>query len=89
MRILLLTNLYPPDVQGGAEILAADIAGGLTRLGHEVLVLTSGAQTRGEDGIWRTLRSAPPAHFDRRRPVWRITADDGRASGERGRRHPA
>jgi glycogen(starch) synthase len=75
VRILLLSNLYPPDVQGGAEILAADIAEGLTALGHEVLVLTSGQERPGtqvqqEGSIWRTLHSAPPAHFDRARPVW-------------------
>jgi glycosyltransferase involved in cell wall biosynthesis len=75
VRILLLSNLYPPDVQGGAEILAGDIAGGLTALGHEVLVLTSGQERPGAQGqqegpVWRTLRSAPPAHFDRGRPPW-------------------
>jgi glycogen(starch) synthase len=73
VRILLLSNLYPPDVQGGAEILAADIAAGLEALGHEVLVLTAAqdpARAKQEGAIWRTLRSAPPAHFDRRRPFW-------------------
>lgn len=75
MRILLLSNLYPPDVQGGAEILAGDIAAGLQALGHEVLVLTSGQEHSGARGpqegpVWRTLRSAPPAHFDRGRPPW-------------------
>ena len=41
MRILFLSNLYPPHVEGGAEILAGNIASGLERLGHEVFVLTS------------------------------------------------
>ncbi len=74
VRILLLSNLYPPFVQGGAEILAADVATGLERLGHEVLVLTSSSDIHGpqQDGhIWRTLRCAPPAHFDRHGPFWR------------------
>jgi glycogen synthase len=73
VRILLLSNLYPPHVQGGAEILAADVAAGLEKLGHEVLVLTSSEDLHKEqqDGhIWRTLSSAPPAHFDRHRPLW-------------------
>ena len=73
MRILLLSNLYPPHVQGGAEILAGDVAAGLEKLGHEILVLTSseGLLKAQQDGsIWRTLSSAPPAHFDRRRPLW-------------------
>jgi glycogen(starch) synthase len=74
MRILLLSNLYPPFVEGGAEILAGDIAGGLERLGHEVYVLTSstGLPAPQQDGqIWRTLRLIAPAHFDRQRPIWR------------------
>jgi glycogen(starch) synthase len=74
VRILLLSNLYPPNVQGGAEILAANIAAGLEQRGHEVLVLTSsygGASNRQEDGrIWRTLYCAPPAHFDGQRALW-------------------
>ncbi len=75
MRILLLNNLYPPYVDGGGtEILAGDVAGGLERLGHEVLVLTSSfglAQAESTGRTWRTLYLAPPAHFDRQRPVWR------------------
>ena len=74
MRILLLSNLYPPYVEGGAEILARDIATELERLGHEVLVLTSSfglAKAEQNGHIWRTLHLAPPAHFDRQRPLWR------------------
>lgn len=77
VRILLLSNLYPPYIQGGAEILAADVAARLEYLGHEVLVLTSTPSTsesspfQKDDGrIWRTLYCAPPAHFDRHRPLW-------------------
>ena len=73
MHILLLSNLYPPYVEGGAEILASDVACGLQGLGHEVTVLTSsfGLDGPARDGdIWRTLRLAPAAHFDRRRPLW-------------------
>jgi glycosyltransferase involved in cell wall biosynthesis len=73
MRILLLSNLYPPHALGGAEIVAADVAAGLERLGHEVFVLTSsfGLAKPQEDGhTWRTLRSAPPVHFDSHYPAW-------------------
>ena len=73
VRILMLSNLYPPFVEGGAEILAGNIAAGLERLGHEVLVLTSshGLRHGGREGnVWRTLLLAPPAHFDRRRLFW-------------------
>ena len=73
MRILLLSNLYPPYVEGGAEILAGEIGAELARLGHEVIVLTSlhGVETPQRDGqIWRTLRIAPTAFFNQRRPWW-------------------
>jgi len=74
MRILLLSNLYPPHVLGGAEILARDYVINLEELGHEVVVLTSsyGLPAAQQDGnIWRTLHYAPAAHFDPNRRLWR------------------
>ena len=74
MRVLLLSNLYPPYVDGGAEIVAADFAVGLEQLGHEVVVLTSSyglSQARQEENVWRTLDVKPTAHFDRQRALWR------------------
>jgi glycosyltransferase involved in cell wall biosynthesis len=73
VRILLLSNLYPPYVEGGAEILAGDVASGLGHLGHEVIVLTSsyGLSKPEQDGhIWRSFQLAPPVHFDRKRSFW-------------------
>ena len=73
VRILLLSNLYPPHVEGGAEILAGDIAVGLERLGHEVLVLTSSyglSQPEHDANIRRSLQPAPAVHFDRQRSLW-------------------
>ena len=73
MRILLLTNLYPPHVLGGAEIVARDYAVKLQDLGHEVFVLTStyGLDYAEKDEyIWRTLHYTPAAHFDRSRVPW-------------------
>src|SRR6185312_16891827 len=67
VRILLLSNLYPPYVEGGAEILAGEIGAGLARLGHEVMILTSSygvEKPQRDDRIWRTLRIAPTAFFD-------------------------
>ncbi len=72
MRILMLSNLYPPYAAGGAEILASDIAAGLERLGHEVLVLTSshGLNQAKQDGrVWRILREFPVAHFNQSRSI--------------------
>jgi hypothetical protein len=42
MKILLVTNLYPPNSIGGYERLCATIAGALATRGHAVRVLTSG-----------------------------------------------
>lgn len=70
MRILLVSNLYPPHVEGGAEILAHDVAMELTNLGHEVVTLTSSyglAKATKDKDVWRTLRIFPVAHFDTRR----------------------
>ncbi|WP_163360424.1 glycosyltransferase family 4 protein, partial [Klebsiella aerogenes] len=41
MRILFLTNLYPPVILGGYEIACAQTAEALKKRGHEVRVLTS------------------------------------------------
>lgn len=46
MRLLVISNLYPPDVQGGYEILCAQVVERLERRGHEVWVLTSTAASR-------------------------------------------
>ena len=58
---------YPPNMQRGAEILAAKITAGLEELGNEVLELTSSPglpKGKREGQIRRTLRSASLAHFD-------------------------
>jgi len=41
MRVLFLTNLYPPYVRGGAEYLGAQVVTELTQQGHQVAVVTS------------------------------------------------
>jgi glycogen(starch) synthase len=43
MRILIITNLYPPHVLGGYEIACASAADGLRARGHEVEVLAGHA----------------------------------------------
>jgi glycosyltransferase involved in cell wall biosynthesis len=72
VRILLLSNLYPPYVEGGAEILAGNIAAALAHLGHEVTALTSSHGLRRpvqEGNIWRTLQPAPQVYFDRQQSL--------------------
>jgi len=73
VHILLLSNLYPPDILGGYELLARDVAEVLSHRGHTVEVLTTGPRT-GEPSVIRTLRLARPfgrpAGRDRLRHVW-------------------
>lgn len=70
MRILVISNLYPPFVLGGYEILCAQVCDELCRLGHEVHVLTSdhglasgASETADGAEISRDLRLYLP--FDR------------------------
>ena len=60
MRILVLTNLYPPTVVGGYERLCFDVSSALAAGGHEVTVLTSdyGGRTAEYPGqrVLRELR---------------------------------
>jgi len=48
MRILFLSNFYPPASRGGYEQWCQEVAAGLRTRGHDVLVLTS---THGRDGL--------------------------------------
>lgn len=41
LRILVVTNLYPPTVLGGYELACANVCRGLAGRGHEIRVLTS------------------------------------------------
>ncbi len=50
MRILIVSNIYPPEVIGGYELLMHDIAGGLRKSGHDVRVLTTEAPVRDDPG---------------------------------------
>jgi glycosyltransferase involved in cell wall biosynthesis len=73
VHILVLSNLYPPDVLGGYELLARDVAEVLAHRGHTVEVLTTGPRT-GQASVIRTLRLArpfgQPAGRDRLRHFW-------------------
>src|SRR5262249_10286774 len=65
MRILVISNFYPPHHIGGYELGCADVVRGLERRGHEVCVLTSrrGADAVVQsDGVYRLLRAdcVPP-----------------------------
>ncbi len=86
MRILVLTNMYPPHAFGGYERMCWDVSRRWARAGHQVLVLTSdvrlAAELRrfggdedeeGRDGVQvrRTLKIYWEDHLTVRPPVWR------------------
>lgn len=61
MRLLVVTNLYPPHHIGGYELGCRDIVEGLKSRGHQVQVLTSSFGTEleastAEPGVDRSLR---------------------------------
>ena len=67
MRILFLTNYYPPHEVGGYEQLCRDVATRLAERGHAIAVLTSDRGIdkrahRAEPGIHRLLRIQPQWH---------------------------
>jgi glycosyltransferase involved in cell wall biosynthesis len=47
MKIGIVSNLYPPDARGGAELVAQRVADALYERGHDVVVLT----TQPFDGV--------------------------------------
>ena len=61
MKILILTNLYPPHYLGGYELICHTVSNELRARGHQVQILTSNHVVEGrsgghEQGIDRTLR---------------------------------
>ena len=61
MRILALTNLYPPHYLGGYELICYMVVNELRARGHQVQVLTSdhvvaGKPAEAEQGVERSLR---------------------------------
>jgi glycosyltransferase involved in cell wall biosynthesis len=61
MFVLVVSNLYPPDVLGGYELLAQDIVTTLAGRGHRVEVLTTRTDaSQGTETVTRTLRLARP-----------------------------
>ncbi|MCX7894990.1 MAG: glycosyltransferase family 4 protein [Thermoanaerobaculum sp.] len=59
LRLLVLSNLYPPHYIGGYEVGCHEVVEGLRGRGHEVLVLTSRfglSHPLKEAGVWRGLQ---------------------------------
>jgi glycosyltransferase involved in cell wall biosynthesis len=65
VRVCLVSNLYPPHVIGGAELIVADIARGLHNSGHDVAVVTTArrdaARSETQDGV--RVHRLPPANL--------------------------
>ncbi len=41
MRVLMVNNIYPPIMAGGAELVVADLCEGLVRRGHRVTAVST------------------------------------------------
>ena len=79
MKILLISNFYPPYILGGYEICAYEITKELKSRGHKVYVLTSRSpegQTKVEDSIDRSFNLNADFHKISKRvePLRRLKA---------------
>jgi glycosyltransferase involved in cell wall biosynthesis len=74
MRLLFVSNLYPPHHLGGYEQLCYEIAARLTARGHDIAILTStfgiGRETI-EPGIYRRLQLESDVYYYHPRQVLR------------------
>jgi glycosyltransferase involved in cell wall biosynthesis len=80
MRILVLSNLYPPDVIGGYELGCSHVVSELMDRGHDVRVLTSVPRepVDAEPHVHRTLRQPELFHSSRRHlrsPFWELESN--------------
>lgn len=81
MHIAMVSNLFPPEVHGGYELLARDAASALEARGHRVSVLTTGARAECDGpSVHRVLRLSrtfgEPAGRDRVRQALAAAAND-------------
>lgn len=73
MKILFLSNMYPPHVIGGYEALCQEVAEGLAKRGHQVFVLTSTYGYEGEvseGNIHRLLSLEGDLQFYKMKDAW-------------------
>ncbi len=68
MRILIITNLYPPHVLGGYEIGCRSVAAGLHARGHHVEVLAGHAPIASYDDPYWVHRVLDVRGFDAAAP---------------------
>jgi len=73
MKILFLSNMYPPHVIGGYEALCQEAMEGLAKRGHHVSVLTSTYGCEGEvseSNVHRLLSLESDLQFYKMRDAW-------------------
>ncbi len=73
MKLLFLTNLYPPHVIGGYESLCMEAVEGLAKRGHDVSVLTStyGYNREFSEGnVYRLLSLESDLQFYKIKDAW-------------------
>jgi glycogen synthase len=82
MRILVLSNLYPPDTVGGYEIQCSQAVADLRQRGHDVKVLTSiprrTIDDEGDGHVLRLLRTPDVYSQERvalRSPFWEFESN--------------
>jgi glycosyltransferase involved in cell wall biosynthesis len=81
LRILAISDLYPPDMRGGAEVVTAEAVDGLRERGHEVVVAT-GARGSAQAHVRPCLEYRPSPRWQGGRAwlaPWREAADYRRA----------
>ncbi len=74
LRVLVMTNLYPPHYIGGYELVCLDVVNYLRNRGHAVTVLTSTyglARPRVDGEVHRVLAFPQPATLSRRELIQR------------------
>ncbi len=81
MKLLALTNMYPPHHYGGYELICRDVMTRLRERGHSVDVLTTTLRVPGAIGdhdaaVHRQLRFAWNDHELQSPPLWRRLNDE-------------
>jgi len=67
VRVCLVSNLYPPDVLGGAEIVVGQLARGVQAAGHEVTVVATAPRARAG---WETVDGVRVHRLDPANIYW-------------------
>ena len=78
MRLLFVSNFYPPHHRGGYSMLCHEVATHLTARSHKVSVLTSTYGTTGgrdEPDVYRRLKLESDVHYYRPQQVLRYWAN--------------